>query len=132
MKRILIIDDDASVRETFLAALSDRNYELEAAASGAAGVESAARHRPDLIFLDLKMPGMNGAEALVHLKDVCPGVPVYIVTAFYAEFLKPLQEARARGLAFDLARKPLTLSEIRAIADGALRNAVDAASPHRL
>ena len=131
MKRILIIDDDAGVRETFLAALSDRDYALEAAAGGRAGVESAARRRPDLIFLDLKMPVMSGADALVHLNEVCPGVRVYIVTAFYAEFLKPLEAVRRRGIPFDLARKPLALAEIRAIADGALRNAVDTNPPHR-
>lgn len=73
MKHILIIDDDASVRETFLAALADRDYELAAAESGAAGLESARRIRPDLVFLDLKMPAMSGVEALKRLHDICPG-----------------------------------------------------------
>lgn len=131
MKRILIIDDDASVRETFLAALAGRNYDLEAAGSGAVGLESAARRRPDLVFLDLKMPAMSGVEALIRLHDICPGVPVYIVTAFYGEFLKPLKEVRKRGIFFELARKPLTLAEIRAIADGTLRDDVDTTPPHR-
>lgn len=120
MKRILIIDDDASVRETFLAALADRNYTLEATHGGAAGLESAARARPDLVFLDLKMPEMSGAETLVRLHGICPGVPVYIVTGFYGEFLQPLKDIQGLGIAFDLARKPLTLAEIRAIAHGAL------------
>jgi two-component system response regulator AtoC len=131
MKRILIIDDDASVRETFLAALADRDYDLEAAASGAQGLESAQEIRPDLVFLDLKMPTMNGVEALKRLHAICPGVPVYIVTAFYGEFLKPLKDVRNRGISFDLARKPLTLAEIRAIADGALKQSIDTAPPHR-
>ncbi len=131
MKRILIIDDDASVRETFLAALAERNYLLEAAAGGAAGLESAMRHRPDLVFLDLKMPKMNGVETLARLHDICPGVPVYIVTGFYGEFFGPLKEIRNRGIAFDLARKPLTLAEIRAIADGALKHSIDTAPPRR-
>ncbi len=131
MKKILIIDDDAAVRETFLAALADRNYSREAAGGGAAGLESAKRNRPDLVFLDLKMPEMNGAETLMRLHAICPGVPVYIVTGFYGEFLKPLKELRNRGISFDLARKPLTLAEIRAIADGALMRHVDTAPPHR-
>ncbi|MGE4065047.1 MAG: response regulator [Rhodospirillaceae bacterium] len=131
MKHILIIDDDASVRETFLAALADRNYDVAAAASGAAGLESARAHTPDLVFLDLKMPSMNGVETLVRLHDICPGVPVYIVTAFYAEFLKPLRDVRNRGITFDLARKPLTLAEIRAIADGAVLRTIDTTPPHR-
>jgi CheY-like chemotaxis protein len=127
---ILIIDDDESVRETFLAALAGRTYDLEAAPSGASGLESALRRRPDLIFLDLKMPDMTGVETLARLHDICPGVPVFIVTAFYDEFLKPLKALRGRGIAFDLARKPLTLVEIRAIADGALHQRMDTHPPH--
>lgn len=120
MKRILIIDDDEGVRETFLAALADGDYELAEAASGPAGLESATAKKPDLIFLDLKMPEMSGAEVLIRLQAICPDVPVYVVTAFYAEFLAPLKDLQTRGIAFDLARKPLTLSEIRIIAAGAL------------
>jgi len=131
MKRILIIDDDARVREAFLAALENQNYDLEAAPSGAAGLESATRRRPDLVFLDLKMPAMNGVEALTRLHEVCPGVPVYIVTAFYGAFLKPLKDVQRRGITFDLARKPLTLAEIRAIANGALNGGIDTSPPHR-
>lgn len=131
MKRILIIDDDASVREAFLAALADRGYDLAAVECGATGLESAKEIRPDLVFLDLKMPTMSGAETLERLHAICPGVPVYIVTAFYGEFLKPLKEMRNRGISFDLARKPLALTEIRAIADGALKQSFDTAPPHR-
>ncbi|MEQ9447501.1 MAG: response regulator [Rhodospirillaceae bacterium] len=122
MKRILVIDDDENVRESFLAALENCGYAVELAASGVSGLESATAARPDLIFLDLKMPEMTGAETLEHLQDVCPGVPVFIVTAFYAEFLKPLRSLQSKGIAFEVARKPLTVSEIRAIADGALSN----------
>ncbi len=131
MKRILIIDDDAGVRETFLAALAGRSYSLEATSGGAAGIESARRNRPDLVFLDLKMPEMNGVETLARLHQICPGVPVFIVTAFYGEFLKPLKDLQHRGISFDLARKPLTLAEIRAIADGALTRRIDTTPPHR-
>lgn len=131
MKRILIIDDDAGVRETFLAALADRNYDLTAVESGAAGLESAVKRRPDLVFLDLKMPGMSGVEVLERLHEICPGVPVYIVTGFYGEFLKPLKDVRNRGINVDLARKPLTLWEIRAIADGALERRVVMNPPDR-
>jgi CheY-like chemotaxis protein len=129
VKHILIIDDDPGVREAFLAALADRGYELAAAESGAAGLESASGRRPDLVFLDLKMPAMSGAETLARLHLICPGVPVYVVTAFYDEFLKPLRYMADRGIAFNLARKPLTLAEIRAIADGVLLPAAGTAPP---
>lgn len=131
MKRILIIDDDAGVRETFLAALSGRDYDLATFETGAAGLESALARRPDLVFLDLKMPAMSGVEVLQRLHEICPGVPIYIVTAFYGEFLKPLKDVRNRGINVDLARKPLTLWEIRAIAEGALERRVVMNPPDR-
>src|SRR5437868_2033988 len=120
MKRILVIDDDDNVREAFLAALECPAYRVEGARNGRAGLESARAHRPDLVFLDLKMPGMNGVETLASLREVHPNVPVYVVTGFQAEFLESLRMLRDQGAAFDLARKPLTVAEIRAIAAGVL------------
>lgn len=131
MKRILVIDDDDAVRESFVAALECRDYLVSSANSGLAGIESARTQHPDLVFLDLKMPGMNGVETLSKLREQCPEVPVYFVTGFHAEFLEPLKELRARGAAFDLARKPLTVAEIRAIAANALNQQTEVATiPH--
>ena len=126
MKRILVIDDDAAVRESFVAALECRDYLVSSASNGLAGLESARSQTPDLVFLDLKMPGMNGVETLSKLRAECPDVPVYFVTGFHAEFLEPLKELRARGAAFDVARKPLTVAEIRAIAANALNQQTEA------
>lgn len=120
MKRILVIDDDKNVRESFLATLEPQGYDVALAAGGMEGLESARSIRPDLVFLDLKMPIMDGAETLERLQDIHPEVRVYIITAFYAEFLEPLKRLRARGISFDVARKPLTVAEIRAIAEGVL------------
>ena len=72
--------------------------------------------RPDLVFLDLKMPGLSGVETLRRLQDTCPRTPVYVVTGVYGEFMTPLRELQSRGVDFNLARKPLTASEIKAIA----------------
>jgi CheY-like chemotaxis protein len=120
MKNILIIDDDEGVRTSFLAALEYGDYHPYAVASGEAGVESAERQPPDLIFLDLKMTGLDGVQTLGRLRALHPGVPIYVVTGFAGEFLEPLRALRHKGTSFELARKPLTVSEIRAIADGVL------------
>ncbi len=120
MKRILVIDDDDAVRDSFLAALDYRDYAPQGASSGQAGLDSAARVRPDLVFLDLKMPGLSGVETLSALRAHYPDLPIYLVTGFHGEFLEPLKELRRRGVLFELARKPLTVSEIRAIAEGVL------------
>ena len=118
MKRVLVIDDDSAVRESIMAALNYRDYAPDGADSGAAGIESARAQRPDLVFLDLKMPGLSGVETLSRLRDIYPDMPIYLVTGFYGEFLEPLKELRRRGTIFEVARKPLTVAEIRAIADG--------------
>jgi DNA-binding NtrC family response regulator len=120
MKRILVIDDDDAVRESFIAALNCRDYAPSGVSSGQAGLESARADRPDLVFLDLKMAGLSGVETLAGVRAQYPDLPVYLVTGFYGEFLEPLKELRRRGVPFELARKPLTVSEIRAIAEGVL------------
>lgn len=120
MKKILVIDDDDMVRDSFVAALDCRDYLPSGASSGPAGLESAGAERPDLVFLDLKMAGMSGVETLSALRALYSDLPIYLVTGFYGEFLEPLKELRRRGVLFELARKPLTVAEIRAIAEGVL------------
>jgi DNA-binding NtrC family response regulator len=116
MKRVLVIDDDAGVRESFRAALEDAGYAVETVEHGRAGIESAKRESPDLVFLDLKMPGFSGVETLRELHAAAPGLPVYLVTAFYSDYLDDLRDLESRGVDFNLARKPLTVREIQMIA----------------
>jgi CheY-like chemotaxis protein len=116
-KRILIIDDEPSVRDAFELALTAVGYRVECAVDGVAGVEAASRRCPDLVFLDLKMPGIDGVETLLRLaQQHQPLPPVYIVTAFAREFVARLQTARTEKLTFQLAAKPLTAEQIRRIA----------------
>jgi DNA-binding NtrC family response regulator len=116
MSRVLVIDDDAGVRESFRAVLDVGGYEVALAEDGAAGIESARIGRPGLIFLDLKMPGLSGVETLAGLHATCPGVPVYIVTAFYGDYISALRNLQSEGVDFNLARKPLSAGEILMIA----------------
>lgn len=119
-KRILIIDDDAAVRDAFELALDGEGYLLETAENGEKGVELAGAERPDVVFLDLKMPGMDGVDVLEKLNEIHSGLQVYIVTAFHQEYFDRLQSASDRGIAFELARKPLSGDQIRAIAQASL------------
>lgn len=119
-RRILTIDDDPAVRDAFVFALSDVGYEVETASDGAEGVELARRIAPALIFLDLRMPGMDGVETLRRLHEVCPRVPVYIVTAFRPDYLDELAQAARDGLRFGIASKPLTSDQIRTITHSVL------------
>ena len=92
-KYILAIDDEEVVRDAFELALAHTEYDVETAANGEEGLEMAAARKPDLIFLDLKMPGIDGVETLRRLQTCCADVPVYIVTAFYQEFFRDLKKA---------------------------------------
>jgi len=115
-KKILVIDDDSSVRDAFEIALMGCGYEVTVAENGEQGLAQAQRARPDLIFLDLKMPGINGVETLRRLKASDKTLSVYIVTAFSLEFMAELDHARKEGLNFQLAAKPLSPEQVRIIA----------------
>lgn len=119
--RILIIDDEESIRDAFVLALSRLpDYEVVPAASGAEGIELVRAQRPDLIFLDLHMPGMSGVEVMRRLLVEDPTLRIYIVTAFHQEFLQELRAARDEGIGFELARKPLGAEQIRTITQAIL------------
>ena len=111
-KRILVIDDDEAVRKSFILALEETSYQVEAVESGEKGIEKLGDTSYDLVFLDLKMPGLNGVQTLRKLRQMDTGVPVYIVTAFHKEFFKDLKLLSEEGIAFDLLRKPIGSDEI--------------------
>jgi two-component system nitrate/nitrite response regulator NarL len=80
-KRILIVEDEVAVRRAIRAFLEHHHFEIcGEAAAGAEALEKVATLHPDLIILDLSMPGMNGIEAASLLKTKAPGVPVVIYT----------------------------------------------------
>lgn len=119
-RRILVIDDEEGVRDAFELALDETRYEVVTAADGLEGLERAAEATPDLVILDLKMPHLDGVETLRRLRVQCPGVSVYILTAFYEEYLRPLAGLSAEGAEFELVRKPLDADQIRGVIAAAL------------
>lgn len=123
-KRILVIDDEEAIRKSFTLALQDTEYQVETAESGEKGIEKAENDKYDLIYLDLKMPGLNGIETLRELRKRDKNMPIYIVTAFYGEFLEELQKATKEGIDFEILRKPLGGDQIVSITKGILEGAV--------
>lgn len=116
LNNILVIDDDPAVRGAFKLILEDDGYIVREAENGTQGIEMVKADRPDLIFLDLRMPGIDGVETLRRLKAIDETLNVYIVTAFATEFMDQLKAAHEEGLQFELASKPLSASQIRNIA----------------
>ncbi|OIP20521.1 MAG: response regulator receiver protein [Comamonadaceae bacterium CG2_30_57_122] len=116
IQKILVIDDDAAVRGSFKLVLSEMGCKVRVAEGGEQGLAMALVERPDLIFLDLKMPGMDGVETMRRLLAMDATLNIYIVTAFSQEFLDDLKRAQAEGMTFQLANKPLSSNQIRHIA----------------
>lgn len=82
MAQILIVDDDAQLRQSFGKILESEGFEVRAAPSGEAGVEEVTATPPDLVIMDVRMPGMTGIQAMQKMRAACPGLPVIIMTAY--------------------------------------------------
>ncbi|HEX6162408.1 MAG TPA: sigma-54 dependent transcriptional regulator [Vicinamibacterales bacterium] len=116
--RILVIDDDAEIRKSFKMTLEYAGYDVVLAATGEEGVKLVEQEAPDLVFCDIKMPGMDGLDVLQklqHLKDV---MPIVVITG-NAE-IQTAVEATRLG-AFDFIEKPVSSERMLV----SVRNAVD-------
>jgi two-component system nitrogen regulation response regulator NtrX len=78
--RILVIDDEAAIRESLKMILEYENYEFVGASSGPEGVAAVQRERPDLVLLDIKMPAMDGMEVLRKLRSLDEALPVVMIS----------------------------------------------------
>jgi len=117
---VFIIDDDESVRDAFSLSLVDEPYQVLGFEHGKDAIAEARKNRPDLVFLDLNMPGMDGVEVMHELFKVDPSIRIYVVTAFADEYMTRLREARNSGLTFQIASKPISDEQIRLIAASTL------------
>lgn len=121
---ILIIDDDEAIRKAFTLTLEDYGYAITTAESGETGIEILKQNSCDLIFLDLKMPGMNGVDTLCEIRKDHRETPVYIITAFHEEFLDQLSICVESGIEFELLRKPVGSAQLIAVTRGILEEPV--------
>jgi two-component system OmpR family response regulator len=109
--RLLVVDDEATIRELLAGSLRFAGYEVATAASGTEAVRAAAAARPDLILLDVMMPDGDGFEAVQRLRDGNQDVPVIFLTA------RDEVSDRVNGFALgadDYVTKPFSLDEVLA------------------
>src|SRR5687767_6545616 len=116
--RILVIDDEAEIRRSVRMILEYEGYEVLEASSGPDGVTMAEREAPDLVFLDIKMPGMDGLDALQRIKASNETLPVVIISGHGT--VSTAVEATKAG-AFDFIEKPLSSERVLLT----IRNALD-------
>ncbi|MFH0726714.1 MAG: response regulator [Pseudomonadota bacterium] len=112
-KPILVVDDEKNIRLTMSRALESLEVPVETAVNGEEALKKL-RERPfGLVFLDLKMPGMDGIEVLRHIKEDWPEIRVIIITAHGT--ISSAVEAMKLG-AVDFIQKPFSPGEIRELA----------------
>jgi len=112
MKHHILLVDDTDAFLHILTHVLKSDYELSIAKSGKDGIETAIKQKPDLILLDIMMPGMSGYEALAALKDhpETRHVPVILTSG------KTSEEEVAAGIALgaaDYIKKPFVMTEVK-------------------
>ena len=117
-RKVLVVDDDAVVNRSITRVLSGEGYQVRETMSGKEALAELEHQQYDLVFTDIRMPGMDGLEMTSRVKREHPDVPVVVITGFGTE----ANESRARELGVaGFLRKPLTPEMIIENADRALR-----------
>jgi two-component system KDP operon response regulator KdpE len=108
MRRALIIDDEPQIRRLVRMLLDSHGYEVHEAAEGFAGLQEAALHRPDVVLLDLGLPGMSGIDVLLRLRE-WSDVPVLVLS------VRDQEDTKVKALesgADDYVTKPFGSKEL--------------------
>ncbi|GAA0252724.1 response regulator transcription factor [Cryptosporangium japonicum] len=120
MQRLLVVDDDDTVRGLLADALRYAGYDVTAVATGADAIDAARHDPPDLVVLDVMLPGMDGFDVVRHLRTATDHVPVLFLSA------RDDYSAKVDGLTLggdDYVTKPFHLPELIARIEAILRRA---------
>ncbi len=82
MKTILVVDDEEAIRLLYREELSEAGYRVRVAGDGIEAIQMVQQARPDLMTIDIKMPGMDGIELLRRVREIHRGLPIIICTAY--------------------------------------------------
>ncbi|MBM4305071.1 MAG: sigma-54-dependent Fis family transcriptional regulator [Deltaproteobacteria bacterium] len=117
LSRILVVDDEESIREFFQIMLKREGYEVFTASNGREGFEFLKKNPVDLIISDIQMPEMSGLELLSKIKEFDPEMIMVMITAFGSTEIAV--EAMKRG-AYDYVQKPFKIDEVKIVIRQAL------------
>ncbi len=120
MGRILVVDDDTGIQSAFNALLGTRGHEIFTAGTGEAALQILAREQPDLVVLDVFLPGMDGLQTFRGIKSGHPGLPVIVMTG--SGTMDLAIEASKLG-AFDYQQKPFDPGRMLQLIENALESA---------
>ena len=118
MSTILVVDDDFYIREIFKELLAKEGHLAYTASTGEAAIELVKEHLPDLVVMDVFLPGMNGIDTFRAIREIEPKIPVIILTAFGTT--ENAIEATKLG-AFDYVLKPFQIPDMLALIERAIQ-----------
>ena len=122
MKNVLVIDDDEKICWAFEQFLTDEGHQSIIANNAEEGLRKIQSETPDIILLDVRLPGMNGLEALKQIKALQPEAIVIVMTA-YDNVETTIQAMQLH--AFDFIPKPIDLDQVKAIIERATQMQVE-------
>ncbi len=116
--RLLVVDDESTICWGLARLAKDLGHEVDTASSAEAGIDTASRQPPDLLILDVRLPGMDGFTAIEHFRQHIGAAPIVVITA-YGDLATAVETVR-RG-AFEYLVKPFDLSVAQHAIERALR-----------
>jgi len=117
-EKILVIDDEPDIGWLFSKILSEEGYQVLISLNGEEGISKIKKEQPDLVFLDLKLPGKDGIEILREIRRFDKDLLVIVLTAY--ETVKTAVEAMKLG-AYDYLSKPVNIEKIKTTLENAIR-----------
>ncbi|MDF2668371.1 MAG: CheY-like receiver protein [Paenibacillus sp.] len=118
-RKVLIVDDQNGIRVLLVEVFSSEGYHTSQASNGKLALEIVRKDPPDLVLLDMKIPGMDGLDILKHIKQINPSIKVIMMTA-YGE-LDMIKEATDLGALMHFT-KPFDIDDLRLAVNKQLRN----------
>ena len=119
MTKILIIDDERPIRETLEMFLCEKGYKVATSESGEASLELIRKDRPDIVVLDLRLPGIDGIAVLRIIRQLSPESVVIVITAYPDKDI--FDQAERLGV-YSYIVKPIDVAEFEVTIDKAVRS----------
>jgi len=108
---ILVTDDDPATRETFKDVLEAKGYKVSTAATGEEAIDRSRERPDDILFIDMKLPALNGLETYLAIKEINPRAIAVIITGYYEETKDLVDKALEKG-AYTFMKKPLDMDKV--------------------
>lgn len=119
MMKILVVDDEQPIRETLEMFLREKGYDVVTSDEGGKALEIVQRERPDIVILDIRLPGMGGLEVLQRIREKTEGIPVIMITAYHD--METTIQAMKLG-AYEYIHKPIDVDELEIAIDKVVNN----------